>query len=191
MTRRTLLLSLATAAALVGLGAAFFPSLAPATSLPTVLPPLVGGAAVVAGVGRAYRWLRRETTRTELPVRERGRPIAVPGDDFDRSLSGAPSAGTANGNRRALAVRRELESAAVDALVVYRGLSAEDARERLRDGSWTDDPLAAEFFTHAHGTGSSVTESVAGSFRDRGPFHRRARRAAAAIDSVVDRGGER
>lgn len=189
MTRRSVLLSVAIAAAVIGLAVAFFPDVVPATSLPGVLQTVIAAGAVLLGLARAYRWLRRDATQTEPPVRERSRPFAVPGDDFDALLGRTPRAGTSSGNRQAVKVRRDLESAAVDALVVYRGLSESEARAHLQEGTWTDDPLAAEFFTHIHGTGSSVAESVAGAFRIQGPFHKRARRAAAAIDAIVDSGG--
>lgn len=190
MNRRYVLLAFAMGAAVVGLVLAFAPSVVSVVTLPDLLPVYLAGAAVLAGLYRAYLWLNRDSSSRPLPEPERGRPVDVPGDDFDALLAHAPSVGTSSGDRRALKVREELEHAALAVLTNYRGYSRSEARQRLDEGTWTQDQLAAEFFTSVSGTGSSFRESVTGSFYGEGPFRRRARRVAAELDRIADQGGE-
>lgn len=187
---RRLSLAVAVAAAVLGLALAFVPGLRAVASAPENLPAVLGGAAVLAGLFRAWQWLRHEPRETTLPERERRRPVAVPGSDFDEALAGVPPVGATAGDRSAVRIREQLRDAAVAALVQYRGLSEDEATERLEEGTWTDDPLAADFFASLDGTGNSVAESVAGSLWGEGPFRRRARRAAAEIARVASVGGE-
>jgi len=190
MNRRYVLLVMAMGAAVVGLTLAFAPGVVAVVSLPEVMPVVLAGFAVLAGLYRAFMWLNREESSNQLPEPERGRPITVPGDDFDTLLASTPSVGTSSGDRRALKVRDDLEDAAVAVLTRHRAYSEETARERLADGSWTDDDLAAEFFTSISGSGSSLRESVTGSFWGEGPFQRRARHVAAELDRIAgQRGG--
>lgn len=187
---RRLSLAVAVAAAVLGLALAFVPGLRAVASAPENLPSILGGVAVVAGLVRSWQWLRHEPRGATLPERERGRPVEVPGSDFDASLARVPDVVTSGGNRRALRVRERLREAAVEVLVRYRGLSEGEANERLADGTWTDDRLAADFFATVDGTGGSVTESVAGTLWGEGPFRRRARRAAAEIARIASTRGE-
>ncbi|WP_226012252.1 DUF7269 family protein [Halomicrobium salinisoli] len=187
---RRLSLAVAVAAAALGLALAFVPGLRAVASAPDNLPSILGGGAVLAGLVRAWQWLRHEPRGTTLPERERGRPVEVPGSDFDASLALVPAVGASGGNRRVLRIRERLRETAVAVLVRYRGLSAAAAAERLAEGTWTDDPLAADFFATGDGSGGSVTESVAGSLWGEGPFKRRVRRAAAEIARIASTGDE-
>ena len=146
MNRRRLLLAVATGAAVVGLVLAFAPDAVAVASLPALLPTVLAGLAVLAGLSRAYKWFGRDSDAGSLPEPERGRPAAVPGDEFDALLSQAPSFGVSGGDQRALAVRSDLEDAALSVLTQYRGLSETEARRRLDEGTWTDDELAAELY---------------------------------------------
>lgn len=190
MNRRYLLLAVAVGAAVVGLVLAFAPGAVSVVSLPALLPGVLATIAVLAGLYRAYLWLNRDSRERTLPEPERGRPVGVPGDDFDALLARTPSVGTSSGDRRALKVREDLEAAAVAVLTRYRGLSQTEARRQLDRGTWTDDQLAAEFFASVSGTGSSLRESVTGSFYGEGPFRRRARAVANELDSIADQRGD-
>lgn len=190
MNRRYPLLAIAMGAAVVGLVLAFAPGAVSVISLPNLLPAMLAAIAVLAGLSRAYLWLNRDAREQTLPEPERGRPVAVPGDDFDRLLVQTPTVGTSSGDRRALKVREDLEDAAVAVLTRYRGLSQTEARRHLDEGTWTEDRLAAEFFASVSGTGSSLRESVTGSFYGEGPFRRRARHVASELDRIADQRGE-
>lgn len=187
---RRLALAVAVATAVLGLALAFVPGLRAVASAPDSLPSILGGGAVAAGLVRAWQWLRHEPRGATLPERERGRPIEVPGSDFDESLARVPGIGPSAGDQRALRIRERLREAAVDVLVRYRGLSEAEATERLAEGTWTDDRFAAEFFATGDGSGSSVTESVAGTLWGEGPYRRRVRRAAAEIARIASTRGE-
>lgn len=190
MNRRYVLLALAIGVAVVGLVLAFAPGVVSVVTLPKQLSTWLAGLAVLAGLYRAYLWLRRDSRSRTLPEPERGRPVSVPGDKFDTLLVRTPTVGTSSGDRRALKVREELEDGALSVLTQYQGYSRQEARQRLDDGTWTEDPLAAEFFTSVSGTGSSLRESVTGSFYGEGPFRRRARHVAAELDRIADQRGE-
>jgi len=191
MNRRALaVLAVASGAAVVGLFLAFAPDTVAIVSLPSLLSTLLAGFAVAAGCYRAWLWFRDDDADRTVPAPERGRPVSVPGDDFDSLLSSTPSVGTSSGDRRALKVRDDLEDAAIAVLTRHRGLSEAAARARLDDGTWTDDPLAAEFFTSVSGSGSSLRESVAGSFWGDGPFQRRASHVAAELDRIAGHRGD-
>jgi len=186
MNRRYLLLAITMAGGVVGLVLAFVPGVAAAVSLPDLLPTVLAGLAVVAGLYRAAQWLDRDSSRQPLPEPERPRPVTVPGEEFDALLSATSSFGISSGDQRALTAREEIETLALSVLTQYRGLSRAEARRRLNEGTWTDDQLAADFFVSTTGGGSSLRESVAGSLWGDGPFERRARHAVAELDRIVD-----
>lgn len=190
MRRRQALLAVAVAAAAVGLALAFVPALSVSLSLPELAPLAIAAVAVVLGARRAWGWVTDASEETVPPAPERGRPLPTPGDDVDDRLASIPRVGVAAGDRRAIQVREDLREVAVEALVEFRGHSEDRAEDLLASGRWTDDELAAEFFASLDGAGSSLAESLTGTIAGEGPFHRRARHAAAEIDAIVDERGE-
>lgn len=186
MSNRQLLLALAVGAAVVGLAIAFVPGLDAGVSLPMVVTALLAVGAVIGGTYRSWQWLRRDLTQATPPVIEGTQPITAPGDDVDALLARVSSAGSVGRDSRAIGIRREIRHLAIDVLVEYRGLSESDAADSLDAGDWTDDPVAAEFFTSLYGTGSSTTESVAGFLWGTGPFRKRAGRVIAEINDILE-----
>ncbi len=182
-------LAVAVAAAVIGLSLAVVPGASASLALPDLVPTMVAAVAVLAGLSRLRKWLDHDVRQASPPNTERGDPVTVPGDDFDETLARVSNLGSAAGDTRAIMARDELRELAVDALVRYHGLSESEAEASVDAGTWTEDPLAAEFFTSLDGAGSSVTESVAGTFWGDGPFHRRARRAAREIVAITEAGG--
>lgn len=184
MNRRVALLAAGTAAAAIGLALAFVPSLAAGLTLTEDVTLFVALAAVAAGLYRGRTFLRGEADEYRPPSPERGRPVAVPGDEFDDTLAQVPRTRVA-GDQRWLVVRDRLREAAVDALTQYRGAAPDEAEAMLDAGEWTDDRLAAEFFATPDGTGRSLRESVVTSLGGGSPFRRRAERASMEIYRIA------
>lgn len=180
MNWRIGLLAAAVVTAGVGLVLAFAPSVVGTLQLSENVPMIIGVLAIVAGLSRGRSFLRHEPDEFRPAVREDGRPLGIPGDPFDDLLGRVPATGVAS-DRRALKARQELEEIAVTTLVRRHGLSRAEASQRLADGSWTDDRLAAEFFVTHGGTGGSLRESVALPFGGTNPFDRRAQHASREI----------
>lgn len=184
MIRRLVLIACGTAAAVIGLALAALPGFRVGMALPEGVSFVVGLLAVVAGLYRARSFLRTDEDEFRFPDRERGRPVVVPGQEFDDLLSDVPRTRVA-GDGRWLRVREELREAAVRVLVTYHGVAADEAESMIEDGTWTEDRLAAEFFTTPGGTGTSIRESFATTLGAEGPFHRRARRTAREIHRLA------
>jgi hypothetical protein len=178
--------ALGTLAAAVGLAAVVRPSLVAGVSLPGALVSLLGLLAVVQGARVAYGRYTADRPRENDPLPERRHVATVPGESFDSTLARVGERGRRAGERRE--IRDRLRSAAVAALTRYEGLSEAAARQRLADGSWTDDPVAAAFFARG---------AVSPRLRDRlrgmvtSSYRLRAVRAIDQLSAVADRTGQR
>lgn len=145
----------------------------------------------VVGVGFALQTVTfvRSRMRTPYEQTETGDPeisqdLPTPGDDFDELLAQA-GATRQYGNQRET-VRERLRRAAVDVVVRTEGVSREEAVARIDDGSWTDDPYAAAFFT-GRVEDASLVERLSLFDRTRSQYERWANHAATEI---VDRSEE-
>lgn len=152
----------------------------------------VGIVGVGIGAILIKGWIDEEDEGYRPPDRERVRTVSVPGDEFDELLwlrSVASSTESIRFYRSE--TRDELLAVAIDVLEIHRGYSEEEARERLRDGSWTDDEVASRFFTY--GGGSEVSEQLSNTIRrsegSEHPYTRRARRTIDVLGAIVE--GER
>lgn len=183
--RRALLLGAGVVLALAGLLIAQSPGLAPGIDTPDLAPTTVAALAMVAGLVRARSWLNHDPSETLPAERERRSAVSVPGDEIDLRLANAPAVGASAGDTRLLSVRQRLREAAVEVLQSYQGYTEEEAGRALDAGTWTDDEVAAEFFTTRSGTGNSVREALTGTFYGQGPFYRRATRAASEIERLT------
>lgn len=93
-------------------------------------------------VGRA-----RTDRPTGSPVDPESLPDGpVPGDAFDDLLAVAGGSTAVAGERRRR-LHRRIERAAIAAIRRHSDCTESEARERLDSGDWTDDPLAAVYFT--------------------------------------------
>lgn len=106
---------------------------------------LIGALALVQGVRVAQARRATELRSAETPDVETVRTVPTPGDGFDDRLAGLRS-----GPRRAVLreradLRETLTDAAISAVADRDHCSREQARERVEDGTWTDDPFAASF----------------------------------------------
>ncbi|MFC4436553.1 MULTISPECIES: DUF7269 family protein [Natrialbaceae] len=194
-----------TAAAVVGLGtvltvgAVLFGGYVPAIGalLATTLYPLavlfpVLGLAVVAS---AVWWLWT-ATRPDVPSIDRGAPpetgathAAAPVTrETERMLeiaaNGRYSCRETQSGRDA---RARLREGAVRVIRTRRGLAAETARERVRSGEWTDDPVAAAFL--AEDRLHPLPERLRGAVDPGTAYYRRVRRTLDAIERIEEIGG--
>lgn len=83
--------------------------------------------------------------RVDPPETSTSTPVV--GSDFERRLETAKSAAGRDDS-----VRSRLRSLAVETLVTVDGCSREAARERVDEGSWTDDAVAAAYLADREAT---------------------------------------
>lgn len=152
---------------------------------------LLGVAGVGLGVIAMRHWIGAEPGGYEPPERERWRPVEPPGEDVDElvELSSGGHSREAGQYYRSQ-VRERLTPIAIDVLVTRRGLSEEDARERLRAGTWTEDPVAARFFRL--GTDGGASDDVTGALRrplgGEHPYVERTRRVVEELARITEVG---
>lgn len=150
-----------------------------ARSLPFVVVVLAG-----ALLGAAATFTRAETgPRSEpLPAPERAADAGTPGAAIDRRLARIESDDEARA-----ALEERLEAIAVATITRTEGCSPTEARDRLADGTWTDDERAAAFFATdppAPAIGDHLRSLATGVTPTR-------RRATHAIDELHERRGQR
>jgi uncharacterized repeat protein (TIGR01451 family) len=134
--QRTIWVVVGVLAAAVGLVFVFVPRLAGGLTTSQTLITLLGLLALLQGV-RAVNSRRGEKRReTDPPDPEIRAGVETPDDDFDRALA-----------TRSPTVRDRLETAAHAVMTHHDDLSETEARDRLDRGTWTDDTLAAAFFS--------------------------------------------
>ena len=103
-----------------------------------VLVALVALITAVASLSRR----RDDRRRGETPDPERRSPVPTPGDDLLRVVDEfrPRNPGFAVTSRR---IVLGLRGAALAVLTRFEGVSPAEAQQRLEDGTWTDDPIAA------------------------------------------------
>lgn len=145
---------------------------------------LVGLLAVVQGVRAAVDRRRAEVSAAETGDPETPPELPTPGDDFDERLArvGTYHPRTTSERRE---IRDRLAEVAVAALTRRERCSAAAAREMLREGTWTDDPVAVAFFSERGRRTLPLREQLASIVQGR-RFDRDARRAVAAIVAIEE-----
>ena len=129
---------------LLGLAAYVSPGIAGAVFVDDFYVVIVGAIAI-AQAGRIARDARDgPIDRAETGDPELVDGIPTPGSEFDEALASASSVHQIEGRRE---VERRLRRAAAAVLQRRRDCSPEEADERLEAGTWTDDALAASFFS--------------------------------------------
>lgn len=134
---------------LAGLAVAFVPSLAPDIRVSSAqIAAIVLLAVVLAGALVVSRY--RETHQTLVLPMPEGRTNTVPGDETDRQIAALSSSNphTDESTETHETFQTRLEQVA-QWVLTRDGLDAEQAREQLAEGMWTDDPPAAAFFADA------------------------------------------
>lgn len=113
------------------------------------------------------------------PEPETPQEVPYPGESFDEATSGRVGVrGLLFGDHRD-EVERRLTEAAIRTEMHAEGISRSAARDRVADGSWTDDEAASAFLATDDRPGvRTLLWSLLGS---RSPFQRAARRTADAV----------
>jgi len=160
-----------------------------ALAVPSVTTVLPANDAVVLGLGAVLVlggarevWRRRETDPAYAETADTEEPVELP-TTFDRRLDRLTSV-LYRGNVRHR-VRDEVRDAAVDTLRRRFDYTEAEATRALREGTWTDDPFAASFFSHRPpdvGAVSRMRELA----RSGTTFQHRARRAVEELHRLVD-----
>lgn len=133
-------------AVLAGLTFAFRPGTAAGFRVGEIVIPAVGATVFLyAGVvllGRA----RSERRTAEPPEPETLPDGPVPGDGFDDLVATAGGSSSLAIERRKR-LHRRIERVALAAIRRHSDCTEAEARELLDAGDWTDDPVAAAYFT--------------------------------------------
>ncbi|WP_254838704.1 DUF7269 family protein [Natronomonas marina] len=117
-----------------------------------------------------------------LAAEDAGTTAVAVGDGFDRNV-GETLAAVAEGDDRD-AVRSDLRSLAVAVVAHVEGCSRRTARQRVTDGEWTDDPVAAAYL--ARDPGLPLRRRLLARLRPRASKRRRIERTVAAVESLLD-----
>lgn len=182
---RRLLTAVGVALALYGIVAAFVPSAVPTLSVGRFFLVVIGLLALLQGLRQVGARRRTAYVQAETGDPETTQDLPVPGADFDAQIAGLYSGNTLENKD---AVRTRLYEAAVLTVKHHEGISREAAEERIEAGTWTDDPIAAAFFTGSVPTELPLSRRVRLAMSLRPKFRRRARRAADAIDALASGG---
>ncbi|MFC7138718.1 hypothetical protein ACFQMA_02565 [Halosimplex aquaticum] len=162
-----------------------------AIAVPQITTPLPAGDGIVVAVGAvlvlgaAGQIQRRRATEpeyAETPDAELAVDLPTPGDDLDRRLNRLALTRFSEAERHRL--RKEVGEIAVATLQRRERCSADEAEQALAEGTWTDDPFAAAFFT-GRAPEASATDRVRELLHRESPFKRRGIRAIAEIERLL------
>jgi hypothetical protein len=159
----------------VGLAALVVPEVTTPLPANEGLVLFLGGLLVLGGVRDVWRRRTAEPAYAEPSDVEQPVELPTPGREFDRRL-GRLSNLVHRGNVRRR-VREEMTEVATETLERRVGYTESEAETALEEGTWTDDPFAAAFFTG----GPPETDPISRArelFRSGSSFQHRARRAA-------------
>lgn len=177
MNRVALLLGVA--ATLFGLAVVVQRGLAATVSLDYLFVTLVGLLALVQGARLANERRSREGYAAETGDPERRFSVPTPGDELESELQGL-GGWAPHGVEHRKRARQTLYETAVETLVTQTGVSRETAEERIDDGSWTDDPVAARFLSR-NAPELPLRTRLRGLFSRGSAFSRGARHAVDAL----------
>ncbi|QLG60379.1 DUF7269 family protein [Halorarum salinum] len=147
-----------------------------------------GGLVVAAAMAVSGRASNVEQAR--MPDPERPVAVPAPGAGFDDRVGSVGFGLPVVGRSARESVRERLRACAVDVTMRSAGCGGEEARRRVDDGRWTDDPDAAAFLSSS-GRSASLPTLLRAALRGETPAQRRARRAAEEVVArASDAGGE-
>lgn len=169
-------------AVLLGIVVAVQPAVARPVGFGETVLRIVGIVAVYLAY-RAYKKRRwAEFERPSLPEVESKYAFETPGASFTDRIHAAAATKRADGREQ---VRKELHRSTIEVLMMYRGYSESEADAAIEDGSWTDDPYAAAFFTYempSRPLSARLEDAVEG----RIAFERRGRHVIAELAHITE-----
>lgn len=182
MNRRTVAAVLGGGAVALGVLFVVAPGLAGSLTTTRSMVVVVGLVAAFLAFRAAIARRDAEFDRADLPEVESERAYTLPGDEFTERLRTA--AATRRGQVREH-VRDQLRRTTVSVLTTYRDLDGDEARAVIDEGTWTDDPYAAAFFTRVTPR-RRLTARIRDVFQGRTAFDRRATRVVAELDRITE-----
>ncbi|WP_436929533.1 DUF7269 family protein [Halosimplex halobium] len=167
----------------VGLAALAVPQIT--TPLPTGDPfvLVVGLVLLLGAVAQVQRRRHTELDYAETPDAELAVELPTPGDDLDRRLGRLRLTRFNESERRRIS--DEIGDVAAETIRRRERCSPEEARRALDEGTWTDDPFAAAFFT-GRVPEAPTTDRLRELLDRESPFKRRAARAVDAIERLLE-----
>jgi hypothetical protein len=171
--------------AAIGFVFLFAPEYASLVNAPDAFVTLVGVIALLQGYRVVRLRRRKQVTEFETPDPETRPTLPTPGDDLGQNFGTRGR----NWSARRERISDRLETAAVEGITYAEDCSEAEAREALENGTWTDDPIAAAFFTDDIPRSVPVLTRVKHTLSLRSRYDRQARHAAHAIADLygVDR----
>ncbi|WP_436909151.1 DUF7269 family protein [Halosimplex marinum] len=151
------------------------------TGEPFVL--LVGLVLILGAVAQVQRRRHTDPEYAETPDAELAVELPTPGDDLDRRLGRLRLTRFNEAERHR--VRDEIGDVAAETIRRRERCSEEAARRALDEGTWTDDPFAAAFFT-GRVPEAPTTDRLRELFDRESPFKRRAVRAVDALERLLE-----
>lgn len=147
---RRLLFAAGILAGIFGLVLVFAPGMAAGVGVSDILVYLLGALALLLALGRIRRRRNAERREARLPDPESPVGLPAPGADVDerlRNLRRLTQHSRIQSERQDLDTR--LEELAKRVIARREDISREAAENRLREGTWTDDRLAAAYFSES------------------------------------------
>jgi|AntDeeMinimDraft_5_1070356.scaffolds.fasta_scaffold11310_2 hypothetical protein len=174
---------------ITALGVATFlsPDLGAMFSADEFLLTIVGIVALVQGARIA-----RDRWGSELGYARTGDPelikgIPTPGEGFDVAMQSASSVHEISGRDT---VNDRLEAVGVTVLQRRCGCTEAEARDRLTNGEWTDDPVAASFFDGTPWSAFPLSLRLRVRLGQESKFGLKARRAVGELERLWTRSTE-
>lgn len=107
---------------------------------------LIGIFALIQGLRYGHRRRHTERRQVELGEPETRDHVPKPGTEYDSQFARATN-WTRPSRTAQRTVRNHLRATAAETLALRESLSKDDAIHRVREGTWTDEAVAAEFLS--------------------------------------------
>ena len=188
MSDRPLLTVAGVLAAAWGIAALFAPELAAVVDADYLFVRLVGALALLQGVRVVQERRHGAIDQAETGDPETTGSVPTPGREFDESLRRIHDGARKSRFKSRKRVRKQLESAVVDAIVQRESCSTEEATDVVKRGEWTDDPYAASFVGGPDPPRRPLRTLLRRSVGGETKYQRRARRTADAVARYIEEG---